>query len=51
MSLSTDEDGQINITNHVRGMLNHLEVAHIYIAELNERVNDLEARLAGAEGR
>ena len=46
----TDEDGQINITNHVGGMLNHLEVAHIYIAELNQRVIELEAKLEAMDG-
>jgi hypothetical protein len=45
----TDETGHINVTNHIGGMLNHLETAHIYIAQLNDRITQLEARLEEAE--
>ncbi len=45
----TDEGGSINMTGHMTGMLNHLETAHIYIAQLNDRITELEARLEEAE--
>jgi hypothetical protein len=41
----TAEAGQYDLTQKVLGMLNELEHAHIYIAELNERIAVLEARL------
>ena len=35
----------INITRKLTGMLNELEIAHIYIEQLNKRVEKLEAEL------
>ncbi|WP_425097904.1 hypothetical protein [Tropicibacter sp. S64] len=45
----TDEDGPFNVTQKVAGMLNELEKAHIYIAQLEERLASVESRLAAAE--
>lgn len=42
----TSETGPFNITHKVGGVLNELEKAHIYIAQLNERLEKLEAELA-----
>lgn len=42
----TSETGPFNITQKVGGVLNELEKAHIYIAQLNERLAKLEAALA-----
>ncbi|WP_425102433.1 hypothetical protein [Tropicibacter sp. S64] len=39
----TPEDGPFNLTQMTGGMLNELEKAHLYIAELEERVVRLEA--------
>lgn len=41
----TDEDGPFNVTQKVAGMLNELEKAHIYIAQLETRLADIESRL------
>lgn len=45
----TAESGSYDLTQKVLGMLNELEHAHIYIAQLNDRIETLEARLAAAE--
>jgi len=42
----TPEGDAINVTQKVGGLINELEKAHIYIAELHDRLNLLEARLA-----
>lgn len=42
----TPEDGPFNITRMTGGMLNELEKAHLYIAELEARLSMIEARLA-----
>ncbi|MFZ7092564.1 hypothetical protein [Primorskyibacter sp. 2E233] len=41
----TDEEGPFNVTQKVAGMLNELEKAHIYIAQLEERLAAVETRL------
>lgn len=41
----TAESGQYDLTQKVLGMLNELEHAHIYIAELNGRIAALEEQL------
>ncbi|WGW06053.1 hypothetical protein [Tropicibacter oceani] len=41
----TDEDGPFNVTQKVAGMLNELEKAHIYIAQLEDRLAAVESRL------
>jgi hypothetical protein len=41
----TVEAGQYDLTKKVLGMLNELEHAHIYISELNERIDTLEEQL------
>ncbi|MFW2542765.1 hypothetical protein ACN2XU_08995 [Primorskyibacter sp. 2E107] len=41
----TDENGPFNVTQKVAGMLNELEKAHIYIAQLEERLASVESRL------
>ncbi|WP_203292327.1 hypothetical protein [Maricaulis parjimensis] len=41
----TAEDGPFNVSQKMGGMLNELEHAHIYIAQLNARVNELEAAI------
>ena len=46
----TPEGAPINIGQKVTGVLHELEVAHIYIEQLNNRVNQLEARLAERDG-
>lgn len=45
----TAESGEYDLTSKVLGMLNELEHAHIYIAQLNDRIEVLEARLAKAD--
>jgi len=40
----TAEDGPFNISDKMGRMLNELEHAHIYIAQLNDRINVLEER-------
>ncbi|WP_141102059.1 SlyX family protein [Oceanicola sp. 22II-s10i] len=48
----TSEDGPFNITAMTGGMLNELEKAHLYIAQLNDRIADQDreiARMAGLE--
>lgn len=42
----TVEGEPINLTNKVEGMLNELEKAHIYINQLEEKINALENRMA-----
>ncbi|WP_425097936.1 hypothetical protein [Tropicibacter sp. S64] len=42
----TPEDGPFNLTKMTGGMLNELEKAHLYIAELEARMADLEAERA-----
>lgn len=42
----TVEGNPINITNKVEGILNELEKAHIYIHQLEEKMNALERRVA-----
>ena len=42
----TAEDGPFNVSQKMGGMLNELEHAHIYIAQLNARVADLEAAIS-----
>ncbi|WP_417207611.1 hypothetical protein [Antarctobacter sp.] len=41
----TAETGQYDLTQKVLGMLNELEHAHIYISQLNERIEVLETAL------
>ncbi|WP_088626274.1 hypothetical protein [Oceanicola sp. 22II-s10i] len=45
----TPEDGPFNITAMTGGMLNELEKAHLYIAQLHEQNTDLQARLTRLE--
>lgn len=45
----TDENGQFDLSAMTGGMLNELEQAHIYIAELNQRLEDSEARAVASE--
>ena len=47
----TDEDGPFNVTQKVAGMLNELEKAHIYIAELHGDIDTLSARLEALEAQ
>ncbi len=42
----TPEDGPFNVSQKMGGMLNELEHAHIYIAQLNARVSELEAAIS-----
>lgn len=42
---ATPENGPFNLSEKVGGILNELEHAHIYIAQLNERISMLEAQL------
>jgi hypothetical protein len=42
---------RINVLKHSAGMLEELEVAHIYIAQLNESLEAKEAELAALAGR
>ena len=41
----TPEDGPFNLTEKTGGMLHELEVAHIYIEQLHDTVQSLEAKL------
>ena len=43
----TIEGNPINLTNKVEGMLNELEKAHIYIHRIEQKIDDLESRVAG----
>jgi len=45
------ESGQIDVTQKMLTMLNELEKAHIYIAELNEEKKALAARLEALEAK
>ncbi|WP_017931944.1 hypothetical protein [Robiginitomaculum antarcticum] len=45
----TRPDQPINLTEHMGNVLNELEKAHIFIAQLNERNKSLEARLERLE--
>lgn len=45
----TSRDNPINLTEHMGNVLNELEKAHIFIAQLNERNKKLEARLEQIE--
>ena len=45
----TSPDEDINLTEHMGNVLNELEKAHIYIAQLNEQNKALEARLEKLE--
>lgn len=45
----TSRDEPINLTEHMGNVLNELEKAHIFIAQLNERNKALEARLERIE--
>ena len=45
----TDEEGPFNVTQKVAGMLNELEKAHIYIAQLEDRLAAVESRLTASE--
>ncbi|MFW2541567.1 hypothetical protein ACN2XU_02915 [Primorskyibacter sp. 2E107] len=47
----TPEDGPFNITAMTGGMLNELEKAHLYIAELHDTVETERARNAAQEAR
>ena len=42
----TPENGPFNLSKMTGGMLNELEKAHIYIAELNDTVKELKSALA-----
>ena len=46
----TSRDEPINLTEHMGNVLNELEKAHIFIAQLNEQNKALEARLEKLEG-
>ena len=48
---STNENGPINITQKVGGLINELEKAHIYIERLHERLGDEESRNDALENR
>jgi len=45
----TDEDGQFDIAHMTGGMLNELEKAHIYIAQLEQRLGEQQADAAARE--
>jgi hypothetical protein len=45
---STPENGPFNLTQKVTGLLNELEKAHIYIAQLNRRLEVLESKVKSA---
>ena len=45
------QSGPINLTNKMTGMLNELEKAHIYIAQINDEKKQLQARLTVNEER
>ncbi|OWU81690.1 hypothetical protein ATO6_23710 [Oceanicola sp. 22II-s10i] len=47
----TPEDGPFNITAMTGGMLNELEKAHLYIAQLHEEGADLRATVAAQQAR
>ena len=42
----TPEGGPMNLTDKLAGILNELEMAHVYIAELNARVAKLEEEMS-----
>ncbi|KMK63995.1 hypothetical protein [Puniceibacterium sp. IMCC21224] len=45
----TDEQGRFNVTQKVGGMLNELEKAHLYIAQLHDQAANREARILRLE--
>ena len=45
----TPDSGAFNLTQNSRGMLHELEVAHIYIEQLSNRIQALEAKLDNTE--
>jgi len=45
------QTGPINLSDKMTGMLNELEKAHIYIAQVNAEKKQLEARLEAQETR
>jgi len=47
---ATAESGPMNLSLKVGGMLNELEKAHIYIEQLDARINELETLLDQQEG-
>jgi hypothetical protein len=47
----TPEDGPINISQKIGGMLNELELAHIYIEQLHKQVSIQKALIATYEAR
>jgi len=47
----TIENAPFNLTEKTGGMLNELEKAHIYIAQLNEKLNEKTSKLASIEKR
>ena len=46
-----DENGQeiIEVGSHQRGILEELEKAHVYIEQLNDKINALEAKIKALE--
>ncbi len=46
----TQENGPINISDKMGRMLNELEYAHIYIEQLNKRIDKLETALLAEKG-
>lgn len=47
----TDEEGPFNVTQKVAGMLNELEKAHIYIAQLNDRLSEQDREMAALRAK
>ena len=47
----TPEDGFVNISQKVGGLLNELEKAHIYIEQVNKQLKELQAKVAELEAR
>ncbi len=41
----TAESGPMNLSDKIGGMLNELEKAHIYIGELHDQIEELEAQI------
>jgi hypothetical protein len=45
----TEESGPFNLSEKVGGMLSELEYAHLYIAQLNEQISEMDARIRAIE--
>ncbi len=46
----TEEEGPMNLSMKIGGMLNELEKAHIYIDQLHQRIEKLEAKAEAEKG-